>query len=113
MPEQARLIEWGEDGRLILVAVEADEPLAFGDLESDGHIDHLYCRADRAGTGVAGVLYATIEAEARDRRLGRLFVEASEPARRFFLREGFSVERRRDFDLNGLAIHIYRMNKTL
>ena len=113
VPDPARLTEWGEDGRLFLVAVEADEPVAFGDLESDGHLDHLYCRTDRAGTGVTAVLYAAIEAAARERGLARLYVEASEPARRFFLRQGFAVEQRRDFDLNGVALHNYRMTKSL
>jgi putative acetyltransferase len=28
---------------------EDDEPLAFADLEMDGHIDHLFCRPDAAG----------------------------------------------------------------
>ncbi len=31
------------DGRITLVAVDDDDkPIAYGDLEADGHIDHLY-----------------------------------------------------------------------
>lgn len=42
MPELARLEAQAKGGRLILVAVnEVDEPIAYGDLERNGHIDHL------------------------------------------------------------------------
>jgi putative acetyltransferase len=102
------------DGRLILVAVDdLDRPLAYGDLESDGHIDHLYCRPDVAGTGVASFLYDRIEEAAVGLGIGRLFVEASEPARRFFLRKGFVVLRRRDFELGNVPIHNFEMEKRL
>jgi putative acetyltransferase len=102
------------DGRLLLVAVDEDDaPLAYGDLEADGHIDHLYCRPDAAGTGVAAALYARIEAAARARGIARLYTEASEPARRFFLKRGFVVVERNDFEIAGVAIHNMRMEKRL
>jgi len=102
------------DGRLLLVAADRhDQPLAHGDLEPDGHIDHFYCRPDAAGTGVASALYDALEAEGRGRGLNRLFVEASEPARRFFLRKGFTLLGRRDFDIGGVPIHNFEMEKRL
>jgi len=114
VPSPERFTAWGCDGRLFLVAAgDQDEPLAFGDLEQDGHIDHLFCRADRAGTGVTVQLYDRLEEEARRRRYGLLHVEASEPARRFFLRRGFRVDHRRDFLIDGVPIHNYRMEKRL
>ena len=114
VPEPEGFLERGADGRILLVAAdEADAPLAYGDLEPDGHIDHLYCRPDVAGTGVAAALYDRLEAAARDQGIGRLFVEASEPARRFFLRRGFAVIERRDVDLGGVAIHNFAMEKVL
>ncbi|WP_419825671.1 GNAT family N-acetyltransferase [Sphingomonas sp.] len=36
----------------------------YGELEPDRHIDHLYCRPDRLGTGVGSALYAGLEAAA-------------------------------------------------
>ncbi len=109
------------DGRLTLVAVRtnaADDEgpgrvLAFIDLEEDGHIDLLYARAEVAGQGVAKALYAELEEIARARGLGRLHTEASEAARRFFLGQGFSVLRRRDFEISGVPIHNYAMEKQL
>jgi putative acetyltransferase len=40
-------------------------------------------------------------------------VEASEAARRLFERRGFTVVRRRDLDLDGVAIHNFAMVKRL
>ena len=112
VPVPQRLVERGNDGRVLLVAVDdSDEPIAYGDLEPDGHIDHLYCRPDAAGTGVTSVLYDHIEAAAADRGLTHLYVEASEPARRFFLKKGFAVVERRNFELAGVPIHNFAMEK--
>jgi putative acetyltransferase len=112
--DPARFAAKATDGRLFLVAVNAgDEPIAFGDLEPDGHIDYLYCRPDFVGTGVASALYDRLEAHARDRALPHLYTEASELARRLFLRKGFTVVTRRDFEVNGVRIHNYAMEKFL
>lgn len=102
------------DGREVLVATnDRNEPVAYGDIESDGHIDHLYCHPDVVGLGVASCLYDALEVAARTRRLPRLYVEASEAARRLFLRKGFSVIERREFELRGVTIHDYAMAKEL
>lgn len=102
------------DGRLTLVAVDgAGELAAFGDLEADGHVDMLYARPDAAGTGVAGELLDRLIAAARAAGTERLYVEASELARPLFARKGFTVARRRDFEVRGVAIHNYAMEMTL
>lgn len=100
--------------RIFLVAVsDAGEPIGYGDLEPNGHIDHLYCRPDHAGTGVGAAICAALEDAARANSISLLFVEASEPARRLFARRGFHVECRRDFEIDGVPIHNYRMIKRL
>ncbi len=97
-----------------MVAVdEAGDPVAYGDLEADGHIDHLYCRPDAVGTGVASAIYDRLESAAVELGLQLLYSEASEAARRLFEQKGFVVETRRDFVINGVAIHNYRMTKSL
>lgn len=112
--DPSRYTDRAKDGRVFLVAVDAkDEPIAYGDLENDGHIDHLYCRPDYVGRGVASALYNRLEAAARARGMPRLYVEASELARRLFERKGFAVENRREFELRGVAIHNYAMFKNL
>ena len=102
------------DGRLVLVAVEeSGRVVAFIDLEPDGHIDRLFAAPEAAGRGVASRLYDAIETAARARGIERLFTEASELARRFFERKGFTVLERQDKILRGVPIHNYRMAKAL
>jgi putative acetyltransferase len=114
MPDPARFEARAKDGRLMLVAVNVvDDPIAYGDLEPNGHVDHLYCHPEVIGTGVASALYDRLEQQARERGMIRLFVEASETARRLFLRKGFAEVKRRDFLLHGVNIHNYLTEKLL
>jgi putative acetyltransferase len=102
------------DGRLVLVAVgESGHVVAFIDLEPDGHIDRQFCAPEAAGRGIASRLYDGIETAVRTQGIKRLFTEASELARRFFERKGFTVLERQDKILRGVPIHNYRMAKTL
>lgn len=102
------------DGRTTLVAVDAQaRVLAYGDLEPNGHIDHLYCDPDAAGQGVAGALLDDLIAQARASGVPSLHVEASELARGLFTRKGFTVVARRDFEVRGVAIHNYAMRRGL
>lgn len=112
-PDPDRYLRQAE-GRTFLVAVDDDNrPIGYGDLEPDGHIDHLYCRPDVVGTGVGSAIYAAIEAAARLAGIALLFVDASEGARRLFERRGFGVDARHDCTINGVAIHNYRMSKPI
>jgi len=100
------------DGRTVFVAVaENDKPIAFIELEEDGHIDRFYCHPDAVGTGVGTALYERLESAASAAGLSRLYVEASEAARRFFLGKGFSLVKRQDFERNNIQIHNYLMEK--
>jgi Sortase and related acyltransferases len=94
-----------EDGRRTWVAEGADGSLlGYCDLEADGHVDHLYCRPQAAGTGVASALLDDLLAHARAAGMRRLYVEASELARGLFARKGFALVARRDFAVRGVAI---------
>lgn len=98
------------DGRRCWVALNDEgRPTAFVDLEADGHIDLLYADPDVAGRGVASALLDVVERTARDEGLTRLYVEASEAARRFLSKRGYAVVHRRDFEIRGVAIHNYAM----
>ena len=102
------------DGRITLVAEGGDgEILAYGELERDGHIDHLYCHPAASGSGLAQRLLEALVEHARSSGVPRLYVEASELARGLFQRNGFMVLRRRDFELRGVAIHNYAMERRL
>ena len=115
---EPRTAEWahGEasDGRLVLVAANADDrPVAYIDLEPDGHIDRVFCAPEAAGQGIASRLCDAVEAAAREQGIRSLFTEASELARRLFERKGFAVVERQDLVIGGVAIHNYRMAKAL
>jgi putative acetyltransferase len=102
------------DGRAVTVAVSNDDmPSAFIELEADGHIDCFYCHPDVAGSGVGRALFRHAESHAIEAGVTRLTVEASEAARRFFLREGFMVTALREFQLRGVSIHNHAMEKLL
>jgi putative acetyltransferase len=113
-PDARRYLDHAASGRLILVAVdEGDAPVAYGDLEPDGHIDHLFCTPEWTGRGLGSALCEAIERAALSRGLAGLYVEASEAARPVFERKGFELVERRDFELRGARINHYRMRKTL
>lgn len=113
-PSAERMHALGTDGRTRLVAVDdADQPVAFADLEEDGHIHFLYCSPETAGRGVASAVYEELERIARARGMGRLYSEASEAARRFFLKKGFVVTSRRQLEISGVPIHNYAVEKRL
>lgn len=114
VPDAEHFASWACDGRLVLVAVDDEgDPIAFGDLEANGHLDHLFCRPDHAGTGVAGLICVQLEEQARSLGLRRIYVEASEPARRFFSRRGYRIVTRRDFLIRDVPIHNYEMELLL
>jgi putative acetyltransferase len=102
------------DGRTTLVAINwLGEPIAYGDLEGDGHIDNLYCRPDLSGHGVASGLLCSLLSTAASAGIPRLFTEASELARGAFERKGFTIMERREFILRGVNIHNYAMERLL
>ncbi|MEM6680670.1 MAG: GNAT family N-acetyltransferase [Pseudomonadota bacterium] len=113
-PSAQRAAALNKDGRTTLIAVDADENVkAFIDLERSGHIDFLCAMPDVAGGGIVAQLYEALEQVARDWQLRRLFTEASEGAKRFFLKQGFQVVQRRNFKIASIAIHNYEMEKSL
>lgn len=113
-PNAERFATRMTDGRRCWVATnEADRVVAFVDLEADGHIDFLYADPAVAGRGVAAALVERLEAAAAAEGMTRLYVEASEAARRFFLKRGYAVVERRDFEVAGVPIHNYAMERRL
>lgn len=110
-PDPRRYVEQAAD-RTMLVATDAAGTIAgYGTLEADGHIDHLYSHPERVGVGAGSALCAELEAVARRTGITLLVVEASEGARRFFERRGFTLDARQAFTLRGVTLHNYRMTK--
>lgn len=112
-PDPESYLRRAESRMLFVAEGEDGEPIGYGDLETGGHIDHLYCRPDKIGSGVGSALYAAIEVAAKRAGITVLVVEASEAARRLFERRDFCVDARNEFTLNGVSMHNYRMSKTI
>ncbi len=99
--------------RYTLVAEEEGEVVAFAELEEDGHLDMLYCREDRVGQGVGSRLYGVVEHKARERKLARIFTEASITASPFFERQGFVTVREQRVTRHGVELTNFAMEKAL
>lgn len=114
VPRQEDFERRAAEHRIFLVAEDVSGVLAaYGDLELTGHIDHLYCRPDVVGKGIGSALYNRLEEAARHEGIPFLYVDASEAAVTFFQHKGYQIRSRQDTDLNGVAIHNYRMMKWL
>lgn len=100
------------DGRLALVALdEHGNHAGFSDLERSGHIQYLYTSPHAARRGAARALLAKLEVQARALGLARIFAEASEAALPVFERAGFVRGQRREFEIDGVAICNYAVEK--
>ena len=97
-----------------MVAVDRlDRSVGYVQLQTDGHLDHLYLHPGHTRLGLAEQLLDAAETFARDRGIRRLFSEASELARPSFERAGYTMTHRRDFSIDGVAIHNWAMEKAL
>ncbi|MGB3556463.1 MAG: GNAT family N-acetyltransferase [Jannaschia sp.] len=112
-PSSDQYIRRAEGSHDVWIAEAEGHPVAYADLEPDGHLDHLYCAPKFAGRGVGAALVLTLEAVARSRGLPQLHVEASEAARPVFSRLGWTCGYQRDLTVAGVAIHNYRMTRTV
>ncbi len=113
-PGPERYIERHRSGDRIMVAVdETDRPVGYALLQRDGHLDHLYCHPDHTRRGLADRLLAAAEELARSLDVSRLYTEASELARPAFERAGYRVTHRRDFEIDGVSIHNFAIEKVL
>lgn len=113
LPGPARIHALAESRTTLIAVDEKEQPVAYGDLEADGHLDCLYCAVGAAGTGVASRVYEALEEHARTAGVARLFTEASAAARGLFLRHGFRVIMRRELVVAGVPIHNFAMEKLL
>lgn len=97
----------------VFIARESGACLGFMTLMPDGLIDLAFVDPDHAGQGVAYRLYQALERKAREIGLSALRTDASELARVFFERQGWSVEARQEIVVRGVTLHNYRMSKTI
>lgn len=113
-PGPARYRERVAQGVVILVAADqADRAVAYALLEPDGHLDHLYNHPAHTRRGLAQRLLDAALAHARQNGVKRLYTEASDLARPSFERAGYVVTEKREFEIDGVPIHNWAMERRL
>jgi putative acetyltransferase len=81
-------------GELTLVATSAGAAVGFAALADNTRIDMLYVHPAAAGQGAGGMLIDALEKLAAGRGTKELSVEASDTARGFFEKRGFTAKTR-------------------
>ena len=79
---------------LTLIATMQGSPVGFISLDSPTDIGLFYMHPAVAGNGAGRMLYEAVEKLSTARRVPHLSVDASDTAREFFERRGFSPEQR-------------------
>lgn len=82
-------------------AVDQTGPIGFCGIEDNGHIASVYLRGDRQRRGIGTRLIQHVLELATERRMARLYAEASEFSLPLFLKMGFQTVGTETVELNG------------
>lgn len=110
-PQNRDIAAWDESllAHHALVAVQNGAIVGFGDMdEQTACLDRLYTHKDHQGQGVATALLAALEARVPGRAIT---THASQTARPFFEKRGYTVKRRQRVNRGGVWLHNYVMVK--
>jgi len=97
----------------VLVAEDETGVVGFMTVDKTGYIDLAFVRPDRIGTGVASEIYKRIEMASKESGQTRLFSNASELAKPFFEKHGWTVCRTQQVERHGAKMTNYRMEKRM
>jgi putative acetyltransferase len=100
-------------GALTIVALVEQEIAGFASLAKNQTIDMLYVHPDFARQGVGSRLLDALEKLAAARGTSMLDVEASDAARDFFTKRGFTSQSRNTVEIEGEWLGRTRMTKAL
>jgi putative acetyltransferase len=98
---------------LTLIATLDGSPLGFAALADSRNIDMLYVHPAVAGQGVGAMLCDALEKLAAARGASHLSVDASDSAREFFMRRGYSAEQRNTISVGNEWLANTTMKKKL
>ena len=98
---------------LALVATLEGSPIGFITLDSPTAIGLFYVHPAAAGQGAGALLYDAVEKIAGARGAPHLSVDASDSAREFFARRGFSAEQRNSVSVGNEWLSNTTMKKKL
>ncbi|HTV37925.1 MAG TPA: GNAT family N-acetyltransferase, partial [Xanthobacteraceae bacterium] len=100
-------------GELTLIATYEGAAIGFASLADNTKIDMLYVHPGAAGQGAGAMLADALEKLAAGRGSKELTVEASDTARSFFERRGYSARTRNTVSLGGEWLANTTMSKSL
>lgn len=107
-PSIAGREEWFS--RLYTVVAEQDGcPVAYGNIDDTGYLDHLFVHPEAAGQGIASAICARLEGWAAGRGIPRLTVHASRTAKPFFETRGWRVTAAQQVPLRGQVLENFAM----
>lgn len=107
-PSIAGREEWFS--RLYTVVAEQDGcPVAYGNIDDTGYLDHLFVHPKAAGQGMASAICARLEGWAAGRGIPRLTVHASRTAKPFFEARGWRVTAAQQVPLRGQVLENFAM----
>jgi putative acetyltransferase len=98
---------------LSLIATMNGSPIGFIALETPTQIDLFYVHPAVVGHGAGSMLYDAVEKLSAARGTPHLAVEASDTAREFFARRGFSAEQRNSVSVGNEWLSNTTMKKKL
>ncbi len=98
---------------LALIATLGGSPIGFITLDSPTAIGLFYVHPAAAGQGAGAMLYNAVEKIAGARGAPHLSVDASDSAREFFARRGFSAEQRNSVSVGNEWLSNTTMKKKL
>jgi putative acetyltransferase len=88
-------------GQLTLVATLEGSPVGFASLDGKDKIDMLYVHPAATGQGVGAMLADALEKLAGARGVAKLVVDASDSARGFFEKRGYTAQQRNTVSVGG------------
>ena len=98
---------------VVLVAMHGTHMAGFIRFEPTGKIDLLYVHPNFERQGIAKALLHKIERLAHQERVPRLFTQASEAAKSFFIGQGYTLLGAQEVERQGVKLVNYRMEKAL
>jgi putative acetyltransferase len=98
---------------LTLIATMEGAPIGFISLDGPTEIGLFYVHPAAAGQGVGKMLYDAVEKLSASRAVPQLSVEASDTAREFFVRRGFTAEQRNSVSVGNEWLSNTTMKKKL
>ena len=92
-----------------IIAEINKEIAGFGSLENENYIDLMYVHKDHLRKGIANRILDALMNRAQEYGKNILSSDVSKTARPFFERNGFTVIKENEFDMNGVLISNYLM----